>query len=115
MTYNGNSNRSLNWTNWWHCFWIRWIAFWKKKAKKQRGLDEVHDHIWQKARSYSWYAILIAIYFLFFLYFFGLHLNTLAVLSIIILVHLLSWAIIGVYLLLIVYTDGKTDKKTYTF
>lgn len=72
--------------------------FGRKKAKKNRGLDELYYHIWQKARSYSWYVTLGAIYVLFSLIMFGVELSTAMVLGILLLAHLGSWAIIGVVL-----------------
>lgn len=70
--------------------------FGRKKAKKNRGLDELYEHIWQKARSYSWYVTLVAIYILFSLILFGFDMNVAMVLGVIMLVHLSSWAIIGI-------------------
>lgn len=37
----------------------------RKKARDNRGLDELYHHIWAKAKSYAWYATLAAIYLLF--------------------------------------------------
>lgn len=70
--------------------------FGRKQARKKRGLDEVYDHIWQKARSYSWYVTLATIYILFSLYLFGVNLHIPMVLGIIMIVHFASWAFIGV-------------------
>lgn len=72
--------------------------FGRKKAKENRGLDELYYHIWQKARSYSWYVTLIAIYIFFSLIMFGVELSTAMVLGLILLTHLGSWAIIGIVL-----------------
>lgn len=72
--------------------------FGRKKAKKNRGLDELYYHIWQKARSYSWYVTLAAIYVFFSLLMFGIELNAAMILGILLLTHLGSWGIIGVIL-----------------
>ena len=60
----------------------------KAKAKKNRGLDELYDHIWQKAKSYAWYMTLAAIYIFFSLMVFGIELNIAMVLGILLLVHI---------------------------
>ncbi|WP_155591914.1 hypothetical protein [Lysinibacillus cavernae] len=73
-----------------------WLG--RRKARKNRGLDELHDHIWQKARSFSWYVTLGVIYVLFSLIMFGIELSTAMVLGILLLAHLGSWGIIGVFL-----------------
>lgn len=59
------------------------IGWWfgRKKARGNRGLDEVHYHIWQKAKSYSWYVTLGAIYIFFSLLVFGIHVNIAMVLG----------------------------------
>lgn len=72
--------------------------FGRKKARKNRGLDELYYHIWQKARSYSWYVTLGAIYVFFSLIVLGIELNSAMVLGILLLTHLGSWSIIGVIL-----------------
>ncbi|PAE26856.1 hypothetical protein [Bacillus sp. 7894-2] len=76
------------------------LAWWfgRRMAKKQRGLDELHDHIWQKARSISWFFTLASIYILFTLVIFGIELNAAMVLGVIMLVHMASWGITGVIL-----------------
>ncbi|APH05017.1 hypothetical protein [Bacillus weihaiensis] len=76
------------------------LAWWfgRRMAKKQRGLDELHDHIWQKARSISWFFTLAAIYILFSLVVFGIELRAAMVLGIIMIVHIASWGITGVIL-----------------
>ncbi|ATP42143.1 hypothetical protein CSE16_20190 [Solibacillus sp. R5-41] len=72
--------------------------FGRKKARENRGLDELYYHIWQRARSYSWYLTLCAIYVFFSLIMFGVELSTAMVLGLILLTHLGSWAIIGIVL-----------------
>ncbi|MCT2534707.1 hypothetical protein NC661_04800 [Aquibacillus koreensis] len=72
--------------------------FGRRMAKKQRGLDELHDHIWQKARSISWYFTLGSTYVLFSLILFGIEIKAGMLLGIIMLVHMASWGIIGVIL-----------------
>lgn len=77
--------------------------FGRQKAKKNRGLDELYDHIWQKAKSYSWYMTLAAIYIFFSLMVFGIELNIAMVLGILLLVHIGSWGIIGIILTVNMY------------
>ncbi|MGG2074067.1 hypothetical protein AB1J28_12010 [Lysinibacillus irui] len=72
--------------------------FGRKKARKNRGLDELYYHIWQKARSYSWYVTLGALYVFFTLIIFGIELSTAMVLGILLLTHIASWGIIGIIL-----------------
>ncbi|MCP3764562.1 hypothetical protein NLX67_19665 [Domibacillus sp. A3M-37] len=72
--------------------------FGRRMAKKQRGLDELHEHIWQKARSISWFFTLAAIYVLFSLVAFGIELRAAMVLGVIMIVHMASWGITGVIL-----------------
>lgn len=72
--------------------------FGRKKARKNRGIDELYYHIWKNTKSYSWYVTLGAIYVLFSLVVFGVELSTAMVLGILLLAHLGSWAIIGVIL-----------------
>src|SRR5699024_1257742 len=86
--------------------------FGRKKAKKQRGLDETHEHIWQKARSYSWYVTIVTLYFLFTLYAFGFNLSVVVVLSMLMLVQLASWGIIGAVLSVFMYS-GTEFKFSY--
>ncbi|MGV3465023.1 MAG: hypothetical protein ACO1OT_07005, partial [Heyndrickxia sp.] len=54
----------------------------RKKAMKNRGIDELHHHIWEKARSYSWYFTIATIYVLFSMYAFGVPLKTPLVLGV---------------------------------
>lgn len=77
------------------------------KAKKQRALDETHNHIWQKARSYSWYVTIVGIYILFSLYLFGLTFSVAAALGILILIQLGSWGIIGMLLTGFMYNEKE--------
>lgn len=72
--------------------------FGRKQARKKRGLDELYDYIWQKARSYSWYVTLGMIYVFFSLIMFGIDLSPAMVLGILLLTHLGSWAFTGVIL-----------------
>lgn len=89
--------------------------FGRRGARKQGELDEVHDHIWQKARSTSWYVTLIALYILFFLYAFGVPLSTPASLGLLLFAHLFSWAISGLILSSTIYNESKGDRQIYTF
>lgn len=70
--------------------------FGRQKARKNRGLDELYYHIWQKARSYSWYVTLGTLYVFFTLLNFGIELSTAMVLGILLLTHVASWGIIGI-------------------
>ncbi|WP_323652962.1 hypothetical protein [Lysinibacillus xylanilyticus] len=72
--------------------------FGRKKTRENRGLDELYYHIWQNAKSYSWYVTLGAIYVLFSLIMFGIELSNAMVLGILLLTHLGSWGIIGIVL-----------------
>lgn len=76
------------------------LAWWfgRRMAKKQRGLDELHAHIWQKARAISWFFTLASMYILFTLVIFGMELTAAMVLAVIMLVHFASWGITGVVL-----------------
>ncbi|MCG1023435.1 hypothetical protein EKQ44_17475 [Sutcliffiella horikoshii] len=76
------------------------LAWWfgRHMAKKQRGLDELHAHIWQKARAISWFFTLASMYILFTLVIFGMELTAAMVLAVIMLVHFASWGITGVVL-----------------
>jgi len=65
-------------------------------AQKNRGLDEMHDYIWNKARSISWYLTIATIYILMTLYIAGVNLNVMVALSILLFVQLASWAISGI-------------------
>ena len=86
----------------------------RNKAKKQRVLDEIHDHIWQKTRSYSWYLTLFTIYILFTLHGFGITMGVAPVLGIIMIVHIASWGIIGSFLTAFMYSE-KTFKTNDFF
>lgn len=86
------------------------LIFGRIKAKKERGLDEVNEHIWKTARSTSWYATLITIYILLLLGLLGLVASLVKSLSILLIVHLFSWAITGTYLSASLYKEEKADK-----
>lgn len=70
--------------------------FGRKKARENRGLDEVYQHIWQKTRSFSWYITLAAIYLLFSLVLAGVEMSPAMILGILLLVHLGSWGVFGI-------------------
>ena len=70
--------------------------FGRKKARENRGLDEVYQHIWQKTRSFSWYITLTAIYLLFSLVLAGVEMSPAMILGILLLVHLGSWGVFGI-------------------
>lgn len=79
--------------------------FGRKKARKNRDLDEVYELIWQKARSYAWYCTLLAIYILFSFVAFGFELRNAMVLGILLIVHIGSWAISGTVLCIYMYSE----------
>lgn len=72
--------------------------FGRRLANKNRGLDELYEHIWQKARSISWYFTLVSVYIFFSLLLFGIELNLAMVLGVMLTVHLASWGITGMIL-----------------
>lgn len=86
------------------------LIFGRMKAKKERGLDEVNDHIWKTARSTSWYATLVTIYILLLLSLLGFMFSLVKALSILFMVHVFSWAIVGTYLSANMYKEEKADK-----
>ncbi|MFC6333840.1 hypothetical protein ACFP56_14530 [Paenibacillus septentrionalis] len=81
--------------------------FGRRAARKNRGLDEMHDYIWNKARSASWYAVITAIYLLMTLHVSGITINLMPALSILLFVQLSSWAITGA-----VYASKLTTNST---
>lgn len=76
------------------------LSWWfgRRMAKKERGLDELHAHIWQKARAISWFFTLASIYLLFTLIMFGMELRAAIVLAVIMVVHMMSWGFTGMIL-----------------
>jgi len=84
--------------------------FGRAAARKNRGLDEMNAHIWSKARSTSWYFTAAAIYLLMTLELTGIKLNLIPALSILLLVHLASWAIAGaIYSLRLIRPNAPTN------
>lgn len=77
-------------------------------AKKKRGLDELYQYIWQKARATSWMITAVAIYVFFTLELSGITINTIPLLSMLLFVHLVGWAISGV-----VYSIYVTDSARF--
>jgi len=75
------------------------LYFGRRAAKKNRGLDELHDHIWQKARSISWYITLVAIYVLLILSILKVEISLIPALGILLLVHMGSWGVTGGFLM----------------
>jgi len=71
--------------------------FGRRAASKKRGLDEMYRFIWGKARSASWYFTMAAIYVLLILSISGVQISLIPALSILLLVHVGSWAIAGAY------------------
>lgn len=80
--------------------------FGRRSALKKRGLDELYELIWQKARSYSWYATLVTIYVFFSLVVFGFELSVVMVMGILLIVHLGSWGIAGAILSVNMYSEA---------
>lgn len=87
----------------------------RKKAKKRRELDEFHHHIWEKTRSISWYVTLVVIYILLILALLGFITSLIKSLSILLVVHLFTWAIIGSYLSSRLYAGAKADRQLRYF
>lgn len=69
--------------------------FGREAARKRGGLDEMNNYIWTKARSTSWYFTAAAIYVLMTLELLGVELSIIPALSILLFVHLSSWAVAG--------------------
>lgn len=90
------------------CGIIGWYVG-RKIASKERGLDETHDYIWSKARSYSWFATIASIYILFSLYLFGLEMSIAMVLGILLLVQLGTWGGSGTILSVMMYSESETN------
>lgn len=72
--------------------------FGRKKAADQRALDETHSYVWQKAKSFSWYVTIVAIYLIFILYLMGVTMSIPMILSMLMLTQLSSWAFGGLYI-----------------
>lgn len=83
----------------------------RKKAKKRRELDEMHQYIWQKSRSIAWYATLLVLYILLVLALLGWIKSLIKALTILFIVHLFSLAITGSYLSLRYYVEEKADRQ----
>jgi len=87
----------------------------RKQAEKKRALDELHEHVWQKARSVSWYITTATIYILLFLVLIGITISAIKVLSILLIVHLFSWAVAGSYVQLQLASASDADAQIYKF
>lgn len=83
--------------------------FGRKKAKKERGVDEMYEHIMKTARSFSWFATIGAIYIFFTLYGIGFELHVPMVLGVIMLVQLGTWGISGAVMNFILSTGGEIN------
>lgn len=94
-------------------FGLAGLYFGKKEAKKNRGDDEVNEFIWQKTRSLSWYVTTVGIYLLLLLVLLGVEISTAKALSVLLLIHLFSWAIVGIYLSSYYYNESKADAQIY--
>lgn len=94
------------------CGLIGWYVG-RKKASKERGLDETHKFIWSKARSYSWFATIAAIYLFFSLYLFGVEMSLAMVLGLLIFIQLGVWALSGIALSVMMYSEVETTSLTY--
>src|SRR5690625_709861 len=91
------------------------LFYGRAKAKKQRALDETHDHIWQQSRSLSWYATLISIYILFSLHLFGFPLTIASVLGILLIVHMGALAFSGAMLYFFFYSELVIKFSVFVF
>ncbi len=69
----------------------------RKKAARNRGLDERYDTITTKSFALSWKITLVSIYILFILLCFGIKLSTAPVLGILLLVHMAGWTFSTIY------------------
>lgn len=96
-------------------FGLLGLFFGRKTAKKERGLDEVYEHIWQRARSLSWYVTLVSIYLLLLLALLGFMTSIVKAMSIILFIHLFSWGGIGSYLSMKIYSESEADNQLYKF
>lgn len=96
-------------------FGLLGIFFGRRTAKKKRELDEVYEHIWQKARSLSWYVTLVSIYLLLLLALLGFMISIVKAMSIILFIHLFSWGGIGSYLSMKIYSESEADNQLYKF
>jgi hypothetical protein len=89
----------------WGPFLIMWsgallgLAGWwlgRRMAARKRGTDERYFLIWKNARAGSWLLTLFAIYVLYSLMFLGVSISAPAALGIVMLVHMLGWAVLGI-------------------
>ncbi len=82
------------------------ISFWiSGRFRKKKGYDEVYERHSQKAHSYAWYATLATILFLFWLTgFTDVSLSTAPLLGILMFVHIGSWGISLIVLMMYTYS-----------
>lgn len=64
----------------------------RKKAAKNRGLDERYESITTKSFASAWKISLAAMYILFALVIFGFQLAAAQLLGILLLIHMIGWA-----------------------
>lgn len=69
----------------------------RRKAARQRGLDERYESITVKSLASGWKITLLSIYLLFILLLFGVQLSVAPVLGIILLIHMAGWAFSVLY------------------
>src|SRR5690606_16406902 len=86
----------------------------KRKLKRNRGDDEMYRHVWQNARSISGYATTVAIYALLFRVWIGVDISTVEALSILLIVHLFSWAIVGIHLYQVIIIMSRKRMPKYS-
>lgn len=91
------------------------LIFQRKRAEKRREVDEMHQHIWQKSRSISWYATLLVLYILLVLAMLGWIVSLIKALTLLLIVHSFSLAIAGSYLSSRFYVEEKADRQLQNF
>jgi hypothetical protein len=91
---------------------LGWL-FGRQAAKKRRGLDEVHDYVWRKARSTSWYFTIAGIYVLLTLELMNVKLSLIAALAILLFIQLSSWGVAGMYYSVRLTEDAAPGKSIW--
>src|SRR5699024_9231180 len=94
------------------CGLLGWY-FGRKKAAKERALDEMHEHVMKSARSYSWFLTIATIYILFTLYGVGVSFSVPAALGILMIVQLGSWTISAVFLKMFLSTGKEINSNLF--
>lgn len=89
---------------------LGWL-FGRQAAKKRRGLDEVHDYVWRKARSTSWYFTIAGIYVLLTLELMNVKLSLIAAFAILLFIQMSSWSVAGMYYTVRLTEDAAPGKS----